>query len=146
MSLYISVAVHAHTAHRFTYIMLNNLCSLSFITLHIISSSNCLHIFPFLVCDPVCVYFLEDLGHVFRAKCVLVGFLSKVIVCHRLHLHSFTCRFCFPWKNLRLVQNMEVRKCVRWQGQELLYQSQEALLPGSSHWLWARGLSSILLR
>lgn len=59
---------------------------------------------------------------------------------------SFTVLFSL--EKLKTGENMEVTKCMRWQGQELLYQSQEALLPGSrnnSHWLWARGLSSILL-
>lgn len=58
-----------------------------------------------------------------------------------------TCGFVFPGKNLRLVKIWKWES-VCWQGQELFYQSQEALLPGgrnNRYWLGEKGLSSILL-
>lgn len=41
-------------------------------------------------------YILSDLGQFF--KWILVRFLYKVSVYHRLQLHSFTCGFVFPGK------------------------------------------------
>lgn len=93
--------------------------------------------------NPAC--FLEKLGQLFFFFKTSVFFLIKG-QCLRLLLHHV--RFLFSLEKLKTDENMEVRKCVCWQDQELLYQSQEALLPGgrnNSHWLQERGLSSILL-
>lgn len=50
----------------------------------------------------------------FRAKCILVGFSSKVNVCHRLHLHSFTWfhGFVFPGKTSDRWKHGSEKVCV----------------------------------
>lgn len=52
----------------------------------------------------LCMFLRRFRSFIFRVKCILVGFLSKVNVCHRLWLQSHHVQFCFPWKNVRPVK------------------------------------------